>query len=202
MPARTLPHDSHAQSNEIAPSVCPVPLLSHGTAAGCCAWGIVGTTHRLPGGEAGFGAGGTSNGTIWHNKTHPSAAFEGPWPFFQESFLVLLACTFSWCPRTSLCREMTAPIQPRARENGGPRARVLLNNSASGGGGSDTPPPWTPPSFSGPPANQKFFLAPSAQVSFGQRISSVPLAPLTTQGLLRGGGGCRTPPPHICVCLS
>ena len=37
-----------------------------------------------------------------------------------------------------------------------------------------------------------FLMAPSAQVSLGQKISS---APLTTQGLLRGGGPPHSPPP-------
>ena len=90
-----------------------------------------------------------------------------------------------------------------------PLLRVLLNNSASpvgGGGGSDTPPfgpplplkwlgnsgspgRWLGKFFSGPSANQTFFLAP--------------LAPLTTQGLL--DGGLPPPPPtpsgKLCPCF-
>ena len=97
----------------------------------------------------------------------------------------------------------------RALSGGGwAPSRVLLNNSASpgGGGGSDNPPPpplGPPPPllsdwkqfFSGSSANQKFSLVPSAQVSLGQKISSPPLAPLTTQGLLRRGGVPPTAPP-------
>ena len=41
---------------------------------------------------------------------------------------------------------------------------------------------------------KKFSLAPSAQVSLGQKISSAPSPPLTTQGL-RGGGPPTAPHP-------
>ena len=61
------------------------------------------------------------------------------------------------------------------------------------GGGSDTPhpPPFGPPLLLSGWANfppglrpiKIFFLAPSAQVSLGQKICSAPSAPLTTQGL-------------------
>ena len=44
-------------------------------------------------------------------------------------------------------------------------------------------------------SQSKFSLAPSAQVSLGQKISSAPLAPLTTQGPLAGGGGSPPQPP-------
>ena len=62
-----------------------------------------------------------------------------------------------------------------------------LRGGGGGGGGSDTPPPpRTPPPlkclgkfFSGSSANQKISLAPSAQVSLGQTISSAPLTPPT-----------------------
>ena len=57
------------------------------------------------------------------------------------------------------------------------------------------PPPlkWLGKFSSGSSANQNFSLAPSAQVSLGQNISSAPSPPLTTQGLLRGGGGGSPP---------
>ena len=64
-----------------------------------------------------------------------------------------------------------------------------------GWGGGLTPPTplGSPPQFfSGSSANQKFSLAPTAKVSLGQKNSS---APLTTQGLLRGGGVPPTAPP-------
>ena len=57
------------------------------------------------------------------------------------------------------------------------------------------------------PPIKSFLWHPSAQVSLGQEVSSVPLAPLTTQGLLSGGGGfpptahpptpLGTPPPPL-----
>ena len=81
-------------------------------------------------------------------------------------------------------------------------------NSASPGrgGGSDSPHPTPPPPRTPHPLSdranfypglghiKKHFLAPSAQVSLGQRICS---APLTTQGPLGGGGGPPTAPPPI-----
>ena len=67
-------------------------------------------------------------------------------------------------------------------------------------GGGLTPPthPLGPPPrkfFSGSSANQNFSLAPSAQVSLGQKISSAPSAPLTAQGLPGGVGGTQPHPP-------
>ena len=62
----------------------------------------------------------------------------------------------------------------RSVTRGGAGGRVLLNNSAS-----PAPPP--PPLsnwanfFSGPSANQKFSLPPSAQVSFGRKLFFRPL---------------------------
>ena len=48
----------------------------------------------------------------------------------------------------------------------------------------------------------KSFLAPLAQVSLGQNFCSVPSAPLTTQGLLRGIGytqwGLPPDPDDLC----
>ena len=55
-------------------------------------------------------------------------------------------------------------------------ASQLSISCGGGGGGSDPPPVQVigPNFFSGPSANQKFSLVPSAQVSLGQKISSAP----------------------------
>ena len=74
----------------------------------------------------------------------------------------------------------------------------LLGGEGWGGGLTPpTQPPWTPPlsdwaNFSPGLGQSKFSLPPSTQVSLGQKNSSAPAAPLTTQGL-QGGG--HNPPP-------
>ena len=76
-----------------------------------------------------------------------------------------------------------------------------------------TNPPWTPPQkkdwakfSSGPSADQKFSLVPSAPISLDQKFSSAPSAPLKAGHHLEGGGGAgpplkkRPPPPGAAQC--
>ena len=102
--------------------------------------------------------------------------------------------------------ERSAPTQHakgRAGDCPGPRKETTTRRTVT----QAPPPPPTSPGppppflsdgakfFSGPSANQNFSVAPSAQVSLGQELSSAPLGPLKAEhlrgwsGWAGGGGG-------------
>ena len=82
---------------------------------------------------------------------------------------------------------------------------LTTQHHLGGGGGSRTAHPSFPPPppalrdwakfLSGRSANQNFYLAPSAPVSFGHNVSSALLTPPKSPHR-RGAGGLRTHPPH------
>ena len=55
------------------------------------------------------------NGKFWHNKsvTNYATIFEGPKPFFQVSFLVLVTCAVPLCPTAS--RECQQPTKAQRK---------------------------------------------------------------------------------------
>ena len=77
-----------------------------------------------------------------------------------------------------------------------PAARAPFEQPGTAGVGAGVgggPPPfdfkdWAK-IFSGPSANQKFSLAPSAPITLDQRFLSAPSAPLKPQHHRKGGGG-------------
>ena len=92
-------------------------------------------------------------------------------------------CTFG------LSSTRNIPRPPAGRCMGACKPGLLLTTRQRWGvwGGGWVPPPlkdWAIFCF-GP---QRFSLAPSAPIGFDQKVSSAPLAPLTTQHLFGGGG--------------